>query len=443
MTSVCVYGLGHIGLPTAAMLAGSGHDVTGYDVDEELVARLQRGDVATTEPRLGELLERVLGDRLAVTSEPGPAEYHVVCVPTPVQAERERADLTYVTRAGATVAEHLREGDTVVLESTVPPGTTTGPLRRVLEGSGLRAGDDFGLVYSPETVLPGNAIEELRANDRYIGGVDEPSVAAATELYASFVEGQFHTTLEPTAVEFVKLIQNTFRDTNIALANEIARIAHDYGIDSRDAIELANFHPRVDIHDPGVGVGGHCLPVDPLFLGQGSDSLDLIDRARRRNDGMPAYVAGLLAEHLGWLGDERIAVLGLAYKGNVGDVRHSPGVALVRALRGDASAGRTPGRRRAREDVPVQTDGAGSAGLEVVAHDPHVEGDERLGVELLPLDDALDGADAVVVATGHDEFEALDPTAVGELTRRRFVVDAAGVLDEAAWADAGFSVRRL
>jgi UDP-N-acetyl-D-mannosaminuronic acid dehydrogenase len=424
MSSVCVHGLGYIGLPTAAMLADSGHDVVGYDVDDELLDQLERGEVPVDEPGLDAFVERALAGSLSVSREAVPAEYHLICVPTPLDGDR--ADLTYVETAGETVSGVLRPGDTVILESTVPPGTTVDVLGPVLEASGIGVGD-FSLAYSPETVLPGNVIAELRANDRAVGGIDESSVESAAALYDSFVEGELRTTTQPTLAEFVKLLQNTYRDVNIALANEVAMIAADYGLDSREAIALANHHPRVNIHQPGPGVGGHCIPIDPLFLGQHSENLDLIERARAVNDGMAEYVTGLLSTHLGSLADRTVAILGIAYKGNVADARESPGLRLAKVL-------------QTREGMTPPGGTTSESAVDVRLHDSHVT-DQRFA--LMSLDEALSGADAVVIATDHDEYAALDPTEVAAHLDGDVVIDTKGLLDAAAWEAAGLTLVRL
>jgi UDP-N-acetyl-D-mannosaminuronic acid dehydrogenase len=423
MSSVCVHGLGYIGLPTAAMLADSGHDVTGYDVDTELVDRLDRGEVPVDEPGLDEFVTDALAGGLSVSHDVPAADYHLICVPTPLDGDR--ADLAYVESAAGTVAEVLRAGDTVILESTVPPGTTVETVAPILERSGHSVGE-FSLAYSPETVLPGNVIAELRANDRAVGGIDERSVERAAVLYGSFIEGDLRTTANPTLAEFVKLIQNTYRDVNIALANELAMIAADYELDAREAISLANHHPRVDLHQPGPGVGGHCIPIDPLFLGQSSENLDLIERAREINDGMAEYVTDLLDDELDSLAESSVAILGVAYKGNVADARESPGLRLAEVL-------------QARTQVAGAA-GAGTAGVDVRLHDPYVT-DQRFA--LAPFEEALTGADAIVVATDHDEYAALDPEDVAAQLTGNVVVDAKGLLDRDSWKAAGLRVVRL
>ncbi|OYR60108.1 UDP-glucose 6-dehydrogenase [Halorubrum ezzemoulense] len=429
MSTICVHGLGYIGLPTAAMFANYEHDVVGYDTDPEVVEQLADGEIHFDEPGLRAFVTQAIeSGNLTVSDEVVPAEYHVIAVPTPFDEEKKEADLAYVESAGEAIVSQLRTGDTVILESTVPPGTTVDVLEPVLEESGLNAGEDFALVHCPETVLPGNIITELRENNRIIGGVNGVSTQAAVRLYESFVEGDIRTTTNATTAEFVKLIQNTFRDTNIALANEIARLCADYNIDSREAIDLANEHPRVNIHQPGPGVGGHCLPIDPWFLGQGSDELDLISTAREINDGMSQYIIEMLETKLGSLDGKKIAILGVAYKGNVGDTRKSPGLKLARELQ----ATTLPNSETVAAD--------GGVGVDIALHDPHVE-DQTL--DLLDFESALSDADAVVITTDHDEFENLSPAAVIESMRQSIVFDTKDILDANKWKDSGATVCRI
>ncbi len=429
MSTVCVHGLGYIGLPTAAMLANYEHDVYGYDADDGVTAGLRDGEIHLEEPGLRAFVTQALeSGRLEIVDEVTRAKYHVICVPTPFDEANRRAELDYVKSAGRAIRSVLREGDTVILESTVPPGTTETHLQPILEESGLSAGRDFALAHCPETVLPGNIITELKENDRVIGGVNGVSTESAVRLYESFVDGEIRRTADPTTAEFVKLIQNTFRDTNIALANELARLAHDYGIDSREAIQMANGHPRVDLLRPGPGVGGHCLPIDPWFLGDGSDELDLISTAREVNDGMKTFVIELLSELVSDLDGKRVAVFGAAYKGNVGDTRMSPGLALAREL------------RHGRGQPTPATDGGRQESVDVVIHDPHVD-DPTL--DLSGATEAVTGAHALVIATDHDEFEELDPTRLAERMAEPNVVDTKGILDAERWRKAGFSIRRV
>ena len=425
MTTLSVYGLGYVGLPTAALFANEGFDVYGVDTDPEHLATLRTGGADFRETALNEYVDRALeSGALALRERPTASDYHLVCVPTPYDYDREEADLSYVRAAAESIAPRLRRGDAVVVESTVPPGTTAGLVRDTLEREGSLPEQEFDLAFCPETVLPGSILEELRHNDRIVGGIDEESTATALGLFERVIEGDVHTARDATTAEFVKLAQNTFRDTNIALANELAKVARDYDVVPRSAFGLANEHPRVSLLRPGPGVGGHCLPVDPLYLGQDSDSIDLIERARAVNDGMVECVRDLLADGLGSLSGKRIAVFGLAYKGNVADTRNSPSKRLLELL---------------VESRPMLAADGGALPAEVRVHDPHVT---DASVDLFDRASALDGADALVFMTGHDEFESLSPETVGERMRGDFVVDAKGLTDE-RWREVGLVVEHL
>lgn len=418
---VCVYGLGYIGLPTAAILAESGHQVTGYDVDENLLSALADGVVEIEENGLGDLVRETLDSgALSLSETPVPASHHMICVQTPLDSRRQCADLERVEAAAADVAEHLTPDATVVLESTVPPGTTADVVGPILAEAGYVPGEDVELVFSPETVLPGDIIAELRGNDRIVGGVDRASTRAGRRLYESFVEGDIYET-DATTAEMTKLTQNTFRDVNIAFANELAKVARDHGVDSGELVRLANTHPRVTVHDPGPGVGGHCIPIDPWFLVEDSEQGALIERARSVNDAMASYVVELLGTELGSLADETVGVLGIAYKGDVADARESPGLRIVERLR--------------------------DAGATVRVNDPHVS-DPSL--DLVPLDDLVEEVSGAIVATDHERYatysppraEAQDP-AVVEDGSGKVVVDARRVLDADQWTAAGYRVIRL
>ena len=425
MSEVCVHGLGYIGLPTAAVLANYDHDVAGFDVDDTVRNQLNNGDVHLEEAGLRAFVTQALeSGRLEIVDQIVAAQYHIVCVPTPFDGETNTADLSYVRSAGETISRVLREGDTVILESTVPPGTTEDVLRPILEESGLIAGEDFGLAFCPETVLPGNIISELQENNRIVGGVNGVSRGAAVRLYETFVNGEIRTTAAPTTAELVKLIQNTYRDTNIALANEFAKLAHDYGVDSREAIDLANEHPRVDVLEPGPGVGGHCLPVDPWFLEARSDEVELISTARRVNDGMTEFIVRLLEEELDDLSERHIAILGIAYKGNVEDTRMSPGIRLAQELMYDF------------DEFEHEHD---SKGPDVSIHDPHV--DESV-FSTVDLESALSGADAAVVTTDHDEFVELSPDTLSRHMKNPFVLDTKGILDD-EWKETSAEILTL
>ena len=430
MKSVCVHGLGHIGLPTAAMLAHHNYQVNGYDTDPEHRAAIESDDLPITEEGLCDLVNDGLDSgNLAVIDHPTRADVHLICVPTPMDLEARSANLSYVRDAATAIADRLGAGDLVILESTVPPGTTVDELRPLLERPGLMAGKDFDLAYRPETVLPGNIMHELRTNSRIIGGVSDHSAERTVELYESFVTGDIRTVQNPTTAEFVKLIQNTFRDVNIALANELAKIATDYKIDTRLGIELANAHPRVNIHDPGPGVGGHCLPIDPWFLAHGSESLDLIAKARQVNDSMASYIAARVDSELAGLDDCRIAILGIAYKGNVGDIRMSPGLALAEEL------------KMLDTKLSVHAaDGGNPTSVDIRFHDPLATHSD---VELLDLESSVTNADAVIITCDHDVYKTLTPGWLASRMEGNVLVDTKNIIPRESWEKDGFSVLQI
>lgn len=440
---ITVHGLGYVGLATAALFANAGHEVVGYDPSDRVRASLTERRPRTSEPEFHAFVLDALdgegehGGRLTVSDTPVAADFHLVCVPTPYDESTGRADLSYVDSAARNVGRVLRAGDVVVLESTVPPGTTEGSFREALEAeSGLVAGEDFGLAFTPETVLPGNTVAELQSNARIVGGIDAGSREAVRALYGTAIEAERLSAPDCTTAEFVKLAQNASRDVQIAFANEMARVAGDYGIDARVGIALANHHPRVDILSPGPGVGGHCLPVDPHFLKEASDSVHLVEAARRVNDSMPEYVLELLEAAVGGLDGKTVAILGVAYKGNVDDARNSPGLAIADRL----GVALPEGIELHGRAITLASDGSGRAGPEkgvsVRLTDAHVT-DDSLG--LVSLDAALDGADAAVIGAPHAEYADLDPARVAELGPR-VVVDPFGILVPERWAEAGVEV---
>jgi UDP-N-acetyl-D-mannosaminuronic acid dehydrogenase len=413
---ICVHGLGYVGFPTAAVLANAGYKVYGFDVDPDYRSDLKHGSFDIEEPDLERFVTRALEDGLTIVSQPQKAEFHIICVPTPYDKELNRTDLSYVEAAGEAVAKQLREDDTVILSSTVPPGTTAGRLREVIEESGLSANEDITLGYSPETVLPGNTLTELRENDRIVGTVGGQPTDGLVALYESFVSGEIRTA-DATTAEFVKLIQNAYRDTNIAFANEIAKLAHEFEIDSREAIAMANEHPRVDILRPGPGVGGHCIPIDPLFLNHDNDIPMLIETARRVNNEMPEFVIELLSAALGDLEGARVALLGVAYKGGVSDVRETPSLVIAEKL-----------RERGIDELRLT--------------DPYVDSDD-VGYDLLSLEEGLTEADATILVTDHPEYGALSPQTFVNQMRGDVIVDTRAMLDGNRWEAVGFDVYQV
>lgn len=428
MKKLCVLGLGYIGLPTAAMFATHAFQVVGVDINKRVVEMLNNGEVHIHEPGLKTLVQAALkSGNLRVACEPEPADVFIIAVPTPVlevegteesiqpstsnSQSRPKADLSYVIAAAESIVSHLRPGNLVILESTVPPRTTVDVLVPILEKSGLKVGSqtfnvqpetcDFHVAHCPERVLPGHILEELMRNDRVIGGVDQASAEMAKPLYASFVKGEIFLTDAATA-EMVKLMENTYRDVSIALANEFALVAEQVGIDVWEAIELANRHPRVNILKPGPGVGGHCIAVDPWFIVQAAPEVTpLIQTARRVNDGMPAHVMELMKRAVAHIERPVIACLGLAYKADVDDTRKSSALEVVRLLQ--------------------------KGGYEVRVCDPHVPAIPGFNIPLFSLGEVLQGADCAVVLTDHREFCDISDDMLGTM-RHPIIIDTRNAL---------------
>lgn len=416
--SLCVLGLGYIGLPTASSFATQGLRVLGVDVNPDIVETLRNGDVHIQEPGLRTLVQAAIrSGNLRVGAHPEPCDAYIIAVPTPIQ-EDQRADLSFVVAASQAITPHLRRGSLVVLESTSPPRTTEGVVAPILEKSGLRAGTDFHLAYSPERVLPGQILRELIENARVIGGVTRTSAEAGRDLYGVFVKGEIILT-DATTAEMVKLMENTYRDVNIAVANEFARLAERFGVDVWEAIELANRHPRVSILRPGPGVGGHCISVDPWFLVEAAPDLTpLIRTARQVNDGQPQHVASSIEEALRGLKGRRLSALGLSYKAEVDDLRESPALEVCRLL-------------AAR--------GAALATYEPFAPTATVQGARTAAT----LEEALRGAEAVILLVDHKSLRGIEPDAAARWMAGRFAFDTRGVWDRAAWKRAGFDLHVL
>jgi UDP-N-acetyl-D-mannosaminuronic acid dehydrogenase len=415
---ICVLGLGYIGLPTASTFATYGIQVVGVDVNPQIVSGLQNGQLHIYEPGLRTLVQAALrSGNLVVSEKPQPADAFIIAVPTPFYDDK-RADMRYVTAATEAIVPVLRRGNLVVLESTSPPRTTMDTLVPILEQSGLKAGEDFYLAYSPERVLPGQILRELIENARVIGGINSASAEAGRELYITFVRGEIIMT-DATTAEMVKLMENTYRDVNIAIANEFARLADRFGIDVWEAIQLANRHPRVRILNPGPGVGGHCISVDPWFLVEAAPDLTpLIHTARKVNDLQPQFVVELVRRALGDLSGKRIAALGLAYKPDVDDLRESPAIEVVHLLK--------------------------QAGAQVQAYEPYKPDAIIDGVEIVnPLVKAVENADALLLLVGHTPLCTLDPFTVNQLTRARIVIDTVNGWSTETWQEAGFRVFKL
>jgi len=335
IATVAVIGAGYVGLPLCLHLAKSGLRVVAVDVDPEVVREIRerRAKIEEKEDFESYFQDPDVQANLSAQGTPCAADAFVIAVPTPVHHDGKGPDLRAVVAACQSIVPHLRSGNLVVVESTIPPLTTEEVVQPILETSGLRVGVDLFLAHCPERILPGNIMAEAVFNARVIGGVDAPSARRAAELMGSFVKGKLMLTDARTA-EFVKLIENSYRDVNVAFANQVSLLCESLGIDPARAIELANHHPRVDILAPGIGVGGHCIPVDPWFLIAARPQVSsLLRAARELNDGMPEHTVERICKAVEGIDRARVVCLGATYKPNVKDIRESPALEVFRLLR--------------------------------------------------------------------------------------------------------------
>jgi UDP-N-acetyl-D-mannosaminuronic acid dehydrogenase len=319
------------------------------------------------------------------------------------------ADLSMVKNAAENISNLLTDGQMVILESTVPPGTSKNFILPILKKNNITS---IYYAHCPERAIPGKTLHEMIHNDRIIGGLDKKSAEKAKKIYLSFVKGNMYLTDHKTA-EFVKLMENTFRDINIALANEFSLIAEEVEIDAWEAINLANKHPRVNILKPGPGVGGHCIAIDPHFLAEKSSKSRIVTLAREINESMPAHVVKIARKILKEIENPTITILGLAYKGNVDDVRESPSFKIIRI--------------------------AESEGMRVKVYDPHVK--KGLINNSPTLENAIQDSDCIILVTDHDVFKEIDPKAVQ--IRHKNLIDTRNILNHKDWKDAGFNLKIL
>jgi UDP-N-acetyl-D-mannosaminuronic acid dehydrogenase len=392
-------------------------EVMGYDINKKVIEALNKGEILIEEPGLEELIKEVVGNgSLRGINELEESDVFIISVPTPIN-EDKTADLSYVRSATESIINIIRPGNIVVLESTSPPGATM-KVASLLEKSGFKIGEEVFVAHSPERVLPGRIIKELVENDRIVGGINEKSAELVKEVYSSFVKGEIYTTDSKTA-EMCKLMENTFRDVNIALANELAILAENIGINAWDVIKFANKHPRVNIHQPGPGVGGHCIAVDPWFVIENQPEGHLIRQARDINDGMPERVLNRI-KSIVENENAKITLLGLSYKPNVDDTRESPIIKLVELLKESTS-------------------------YQITLHDPHVDKDRFKYKELLidSIDKAVENAELMVLAVNHDEYKNLDFEKIGKLMSKKKVYDTRNFLNEEELRKLGFELTLL
>jgi UDP-N-acetyl-D-mannosaminuronic acid dehydrogenase len=409
-SKVCVIGLGYIGLPTAATLASRGVEVTGVDVNPKAVEAINQGKIHIVEPELDAIVHRVVTEKkLKAVPKPEAAEAFIIAVPTPFKGEHE-PDLSFIEAAAKSIAPVLQKGNLVILESTSPVGTTEklshwlADIRKDLSFPHQKGeNSDVRVAYCPERVLPGHVIRELVQNDRIIGGLSAPCSERAKALYKLFVEGECVITNAKTA-EMAKLTENASRDVNIAFANELSLICDKLGIDVWELISLANRHPRVKILQPGPGVGGHCIAVDPWFIVDSAPlEAQLIRKAREVNDGKPHWVVSKIKQAASGRSKPVIACLGLAFKADIDDLRESPAVDIVRHL--------------LKEQVG-----------EILVVEPYVEKlpsslKGQKGLKLVEVEEALSKAQIIVLLVNHKSFYDLDRKRL----EGKVVIDTRGV----------------
>ena len=401
-----VIGLGYIGLPTALMMASHGVEVVGTDYNKELVATLNAGKTTFKEKGLDELFAEALKSGIKFTTEYQVTDTYIVSVPTPYDKFSKKVDACYVVAAVKNVMEVCPKGATVVVESTVSPGTIDKYVRPVIEENGFKIGEDINLVHAPERIIPGNMVYELLHNNRTIGADSKEIGEKIKNLYASFCQGEIVVTDIRTA-EMTKVVENTFRAVNIAFANELAKICRHDNMDVYEIIKICNMHPRVNILQPGPGVGGHCISVDPWFLVGDYPSLaKVIDESMKTNDGMPDFVLNRIYEIMkekGLTDLSRVGFYGLTYKENVDDMRESSTLQMLESMERHLS------------------------GNLVKVYDPFIEKDE-VPNQMHSLDEFLDAVDLVVLLVGHNEIkENMDKLKGKVVLDTRHICDLDGV----------------
>jgi len=379
MKKLSVIGLGYIGLPTAAVFANNGWSVQGVDLNPTAVNAINSGKIHIEEVGLEELVkDAVEKGHLKASHKAESADCYIIAVPTPVNPNNT-ANLDYVKDACRSILPVIKKGSVVIVESTIPPRTIDDIVAPIFSNEGWNVGTDIYLAHCPERVLPGRIVIEVVENDRIVGGVNEASTDAAAKVYDTFVKGKILKTSALSA-EMSKLMENTYRDVNIALANELVKISGKLGIDALEVISLANHHPRVNLHLPGPGVGGHCLAVDPYFIIEKAPNESvLISESRKINNSMPDFVIEQVEKIISNR-NAKIAVLGLTYKGNIDDVRESPAMEVVSKLL--------------------------ERGFSIGVHDPHIK-QKQVDFKLSSFSEAIKDAECLLVLTDHNEFKVL------------------------------------
>jgi UDP-N-acetyl-D-mannosaminuronic acid dehydrogenase len=404
---IYVLGLGYIGLPTSLLLANAGHTVQGVDINSAIIEKLNREELPFKEPGLKELFEKAKKNFQAKSNLES-SEVYIIAVPTPLETEMKMANLEAIKTASRSISKVIKDGQTVILESTVPPGTSEHLILPILQTSGIRT---IYYAHCPERAIPGKTLHEMVNNDRIIGGLNKESTEKVRDLYSSFIQGKIYLTDMKTA-EFVKLMENTFRDINIALANEFSLLAEEANINVWEAIDLANKHPRVNILKPGPGVGGHCIAIDPMFLAEKSSQARIVTLAREINCGMPIHVIKMIQQMIKNIKNPTITLLGIAYKGNVDDIRESPTFKIKKI--------------------------AENEGISVRLYDPLIH---NYPENLSTLEEATKNSDCLILITDHDVFKEINPEKVN--MNHKNLIDTRNILAHNKWQEAGFNVKIL
>lgn len=392
---ICIIGQGYIGLPTAALFTTKDCDIVGVDVNEDVVNTLNEGRIHIEEPGIAEIIKKAVeSGKYHASLTPEKADAFIITVPTPYISENYSCDLGYVKSACESIIPHLEKGNVVIIESTIAPMSMDNEIKPIFEDAGFVVGEDIFLAHCPERVLPGRIMHELVYNDRIVGGITEKCSQKASEVYGQFVEGQIMQTEAKTA-EMSKCMENTYRDVNIALANELAKVCSEIGVNALEVIELANKHPRVNIHSPGPGVGGHCLAIDPYFIyAKAPETARIIKLSRDTNNSMPDFVVENVKK---MLPEGKIAILGLAYKGNTGDDRESPSYEIIAKLK--------------------------ELGYEMAVFDPHVKIESD-------LKEALKDSELALILSDHNEFKELDYDLIKKEMKSPIIFDTKGIIKE-------------
>ncbi len=392
-----VIGLGYIGLPTAAMFASNNVKVIGVDITESIVNTINQGKIHIEEPGLADLVEKVIKNgNLKASLTPTVADVFIIAVPTPnFNNKYKSCNLEYVDNAIQSILPYVKKNNIIIIESTVSPRITEDKIKPIFEKKGFIIGKDIFLAHCPERVLPGHILKELVSNNRIVGGVTPACAKKAANVYKTFVKGEIIVTEAKTA-EMSKLMENTYRDVNIAIANELSKICNELDINVLDVIKIANKHPRVNILNPGPGVGGHCLAVDPYFIyAEIPKTAQLIKQARDINNSMPKYVVENVEKLLKYDTTKTISIFGITYKSNVDDCRESPSLKIIEVLI--------------------------NKGYNVKIHDPYVK-----NKDYYDEDEALQNSDMLLCLVGHKQFKDLNYSKLFKLMIQPVIFDTTG-----------------